>query len=182
MTLWKLKEISLVKTTESEKRLPCGRVKVKVEATPSPQQLGLWKQQLKTYLISQNLKYTEQRWKIVELILSRGGHIDAQDLVDQARKKRTGIGAATVYRSIKVLCEAKILKESLTDVHGKVFYELVLGDHHDHLVCVDCGEIFEFSDHKIESQQGVMLSALNFQEVGHKHVVYARCKYMQGAS
>src|SRR6478752_6529721 len=97
------------------KRLPCGRAKIPVSTPPGPQQLETWQNQLRDYLISQGLKYTEQRWKIAEFILSTGGHLDAQALVDQVKKRHSGIGAATVYRSIKVLCDAAILKESLVD-------------------------------------------------------------------
>jgi len=144
---------------------------------PNPKQFEQWKSQLKEYLVAQGLKFTEQRWKIVEHILSTGGHLDAQALVDQVKKRHSEIGAATVYRSIKVLCDANILKESLTDANGRVFYELYGGEHHDHVVCLDCGEIFEFSDHKIESLQSAVIEKMQFKEVKHRHVVYANCAF-----
>ena len=106
-----------------------------------------------------------------------GGHLDAQGLVEQVKKKHSGIGAATVYRSIKVLCDASILKESLTDANGRVIYELFDEGHHDHIVCLDCDEIFEFHDEKIELQQSAVVKQLDFREVRHRHVVYAHCSY-----
>lgn len=157
--------------------LPCGRPKVCEANQPSPELLEVWKNQLRGYLISQGLKYTHQRWKIAELILMTGGHLDAQALVEQVKKMHHGIGASTVYRSIKVLCDASILKESLTDANGRVVYELFEHGHHDHIVCLDCDEIFEFHDEKIELQQSAVIQELDFREVRHRHVVYAHCSY-----
>lgn len=161
----------------SKKLLPCGRANCPPSVSLTAKQLDAWKMQLKDYLSSQGLKFTDQRWKIVELILSTGGHLDAQALVDQVRQKHTGIGSATVYRSIRLLCDASILKESLIDSHGRVFYELSGSEHHDHIVCLDCGEIFEFQDQKIETLQRATTQKMQFKEVNHRHVIYAHCTY-----
>ncbi|MGZ3707544.1 MAG: transcriptional repressor, partial [Bdellovibrionota bacterium] len=56
-------------------------------------------------------------------------------------------------------------------------YEPVDEEHHDHIICVDCGEIFEFHDDQIESQQSQVAREMKFEEVRHRHVVYARCAY-----
>jgi Fur family ferric uptake transcriptional regulator len=173
----------MVKNTATSKPLPCGRPKpLPTNPPPSAKQFEVWRNQLKDYLVSQGLKFTEQRWKIAELILSTGGHLDAQALVEQVKKRHAGIGAATVYRSIKVLCDAAILKESLIDVKGRVFYELFDKQHHDHIICLDCGEIFEFHDQKIESQQSAVVQKMQFEEVGHRHIVYTRCTFNKNPS
>ncbi len=167
----------LMKSAQNPKTLPCGRSKPAAAAPPTLKQFEVWRTQLKNYLIVQGLKYTEQRWKIAELILSTGGHLDAQALVEQVKKRHSAIGAATVYRSIKVLCDALILKESLTDSKGRVFYELFDKHHHDHVICMDCNEIFEFYDPKIEIQQSSVIQKMQFEEIGHRHIVYTHCKY-----
>lgn len=161
----------------STKSLPCHRPKGILPPALNSKQLELWKSQLKLYLMEQGLKYTEQRWKIAELILLTEGHLDAQALVEQVRKKHAGIGAATVYRTIKVLCGASLLKESLTDAEGRIFYELYNKQHHDHIVCLDCGKIFEFYDEKMEVLQSAVVAKMKFKEVRHRHVVYAHCDY-----
>ncbi len=168
----------MFKDSNSQKMLACGRSKPDPVTPPSAQQFDVWRLQLKEFLVSQSLKYTEQRWKIAELILSTGGHLDAQALVDQVKKRHSGIGAATVYRSIKVLCDASILKESLIDSKGRIFYELFDKQHHDHIICLDCGEIFEFYDSKIESLQNAVIEKMQFQEVGHRHIVYTHCNFV----
>jgi Fur family ferric uptake transcriptional regulator len=167
----------MVKSSHTSKTLPCGRPKAPPVALPTEKQFEAWRVQLKDYLVSRGLKFTEQRWKIAVFILSTGGHLDAQALLDQVKKRHSGIGAATVYRTIKVLCDASILKESLMDAKGRMFYELYDKHHHDHIICLDCGEIFEFHDQKIEAQQSVVIQKMHFSEVAHRHIVYTRCTY-----
>jgi Fur family ferric uptake transcriptional regulator len=172
------------------KTLPCGRPAAEQHAIPaasarqsggpgSPGSMEARHQQLRDYLSSQGLKYSEQRWKIAELILSTGGHLDAQAIVDRVKSKYPDIGAATVYRNLKVLCDASILKQSLNDPQGRVIYEHFDDDHHDHIVCVDCGEIFEFHDEKMETLQNSVVKTMGFTEVRHRHVVYARCSFIK---
>jgi Fur family ferric uptake transcriptional regulator len=161
----------------SKKNLPCGRPKPERQSLRSAAQLLKWQKQLREFLISRDLKYTEQRWNIAELILSTGGHLDAQDLVDRVHEVHSGIGAATVYRTLKVLCDALILRESLTGENGKVYYELYDEEHHDHIFCLDCNQIFEFHDEKIENLQEAVLKKMDFKELRHRHVVYAKCTF-----
>ena len=157
------------------KTLPCGRTAPKAQEKLKPAKLQEWNERLRHFLSSQGLKYSEQRWNIAETILKTGGHLDAQTLVGKVRQSHPKIGPATVYRSLKVLCEAKILKESLSDAHGRVIYELFEDDHHDHIVCVDCGQIFEFQSDRIETVQREIVEGMSFREARHRHVVYAHC-------
>lgn len=158
--------------------LPCGRKAPAAKPAVSEKRMIAWKERLRSYLSRNELRYTEQRWKLAQLILSTaGGHLTAQELIDQVRKRHPEIGAATVYRNLKVLCDASILKESLTDGEGRVIYELYDEDHHDHIVCMDCGEIFEFANDRIESEQSRLTEKLQFSPVRHRHVIYGRCQY-----
>ncbi len=161
--------------------LPCGRPAAAANASPKPEKfsekLKEWQEQLRTFLAKEGLKYSEQRWKIAELILSTGGHLDAQALVERVKQLHPDIGAATVYRNLKVLCDANILKESLTDSQGRVIYEIFDDDHHDHIVCMDCGEIFEFHNEKIEALQNSIICDMSFTQVKHRHVIYVKCDY-----
>ncbi|MFL5815775.1 MAG: Fur family transcriptional regulator [Bdellovibrionia bacterium] len=169
-------------TSATLRTLPCGRQAAPGPALPRPERLAEWQKQLREYLAGQGLKYSEQRWKIAEIILASGGHLDAQSLVERVKQEHPGIGAATVYRSIKVLCDAHILKESLMDTEGKVIYELFDDDHHDHIVCMDCGEIFEFHNDKIESLQNGITREMHFSQVKHRHVIYVHCDLKSDSS
>lgn len=162
----------------STRTLPCGRPPFTPNATLSrPERFQEWQERLRAFLSDQGLKYSEQRWKIAELILGTGGHLDSQALVERVKHEHPGIGAATVYRTVKVLCDANILKESLTDSHGRIVYELFDEEHHDHVVCMDCGEIFEFHNDKIEALQNEIIRDMAFSQVKHRHVIYVKCQY-----
>lgn len=164
-----------MKTTSRIKQgTKCGRT-LPVSSSSSEPELEESQKRLKDYFSAQGLKFTEQRWKIAKQILSGGGHLSAQELVEQVRKSNPGIGAATVYRTIKVLCEASVLKESLSDASGTIYYEAFYEKHHDHIVCLDCGQILEFHDEAIESRQRTVAQKLDFEEEGHRHVIFARC-------
>lgn len=112
---------------------------------------------------------------MVRLVLAEPGHFNVQEISKRIQKKFPEIGAATVYRNIKLLCEAGILKESLADSNGALMYEVSGQGHHDHLVCLDCGAIFEFHDPELEAAQARVISRMHFKEVRHRHVIYAHC-------
>ncbi len=163
---------------DSKRTLPCGRKAPVQKPGLTEKRLSAWKEKLKAYLTRNDLRYTEQRWKLAQLILATaGGHLTAQELIHQVNRRHPDIGAATVYRNLKVLCDASILKESLNDAEGRVIYELYDEDHHDHIVCMDCGEIFEFHNDRIESEQARITEKLQFSQVRHRHVIYGRCQF-----
>lgn len=161
------------------KTLPCGRPAPVSMRTGGERKLDRWHDQLRAYLEKAKLKYSDQRWKIAKQILTSTGHFSAQEIVKEVLKAYPGIGSATVYRNIKVLCDAQILKETLVDANGTVVYEPYDEEHHDHIVCLDCGEIFEFHDAKIESQQEKVASEMEFTEVRHRHVLFAHCNRLK---
>ncbi len=154
--------------------LPCGRKKSQIPAkigheTPD------WKPILNRYLRDKKLRSTSQREKVAELIFAKKGHFEIQSLIKDVQIRYPDIGPATVYRTVNTLCEAKLLEESLQSRSGVTLYEPVEEDHHDHLICTDCGEIFEFHDETIEEAQNKALKKMGFIETRHKHVIYARC-------
>ena len=94
-----------------EKKLPCGRAVgggSPKEKHEDPKRFEIWHAELKLYLENNGLKYSEQRWKIAKTILERRGHFNAQEIVQEVLKAHPGIGPATVYRNLKLLCEARI--------------------------------------------------------------------------
>lgn len=161
-------------------KLSCGRPRALSHSSGDPDKLSRWKEQLRTFLEKNKLKFSEQRWKIAQFILGTEGHFSAQEMVKRITKAHPSIGAATVYRNIKVLCDAHILRETLVNADGTVVYESFDDEHHDHIVCLDCGEIFEFHDETIEKKQEELVKKSRFRQVRHRHVLYAHCDYKKG--
>jgi Fur family ferric uptake transcriptional regulator len=165
------------------KTLPCGRPgPSKKQAAPTPVGASDWRARLDAYLLAKGLKQSQQRIQIAETILEAASvetvaHYGIQDIVRLVQKRFPGVGTATVYRNIKILCEALVLRETLTDADDRMVYEPYEDEHHDHIVCLDCKAIFEFHDAKIESLQDQTTEALSFEAVRHRHVIYAKCQY-----
>ena len=160
------------------KILPCGRKKEEREGLTG-EDLQSYRSKLVNFIHEKKLKFTEQRWQVAEVLLSRGGHADAQEIVAMVEKKHPQIGAATVYRSLKVLCEAGVLIESHRNEAGLQYYEAASLHHHDHIVCMDCHEIFEFNNDKIEKLQEEQCAQMGFTPTGHTHMIYARCSLLK---
>lgn len=161
------------------KILPCGRPLPAVSAPPTPQKMNTYREELKKFLATASLKFTEQRWNIAKIILQTGGHLDAQEMVRRVKKAHPSIGAATVYRNIKVLCDAGILEPTHQNIDGRDVYELPDEDHHDHILCIDCGEVFEFNNESIESLQVKVAKEFGFNLTGHRHMIHGACDYLQ---
>jgi Fur family ferric uptake transcriptional regulator len=87
------------------------------------------------------------------------------------------VGEATVYRTIRLLCDAGILQETLHSSEGRPVFELAEQDHHDHIVCGDCGEVFEFQSDALERLQSQIAKRLQFGISAHRHVLVGRCEW-----
>ena len=126
-------------------------------------------------LKSTGLKATLPRLKILE-IFQKGDprHMTAEDVFRVLMMERSDIGLATVYRVLLQFEQAGILTRSNFE-SGKAVYELNEGEHHDHLVCLDCGMVEEFFDAEIEKRQHTIAKQKGFVIADHALSLYARC-------
>lgn len=121
------------------------------------------------------LKVTVPRLKILE-IFQKGmqRHMTAEDVYRVLLDERADVGLATVYRVLSQFEQADILARSHFE-SGKAVYELNEGQHHDHLVCLDCGRVEEFYDAEIEKRQNAVAKAKGFAIADHSLSLYAHC-------
>jgi Fur family transcriptional regulator, ferric uptake regulator len=121
------------------------------------------------------LKATLPRLKILE-IFQKGEqrHMTAEDVFRVLLLDRSDVGLATVYRVLTQFEQAGILSRSHFE-SGKAVYELNEGQHHDHLVCLDCGRVEEFFDAEIEKRQHSVAKAKGFAIADHALSLYANC-------
>ncbi len=159
--------------------LACGRPKPPLPLAPTDEKLEDYHQKLRAYLSLKKLKYTAQRWQIAKSILKTAGHVDSGQIVNQVKALHPSIGAATVYRSIKVLVQAGLLSESHQTADGRILFERPDEYHHDHIICVNCNEVFEFHNEEIEKLQNEVSTQILFKPVEHKHVIRAECQYLK---
>ena len=134
-----------------------------------------WETKLAEYLARSGLRVTRQRRAIAEAFFSHAGHPNIDELYTSIRAQHPHIGQATVYRTLKLLVESGLAEPSRFG-DGTTRYEAAeTGDHHDHLVCVDCGHIVEFRNDEIERLQDDIASAHRFRVTDHKMIIYGVC-------
>ena len=121
------------------------------------------------------LKATLPRLKILEVFQkTTQRHMTAEDVFRVLLDERSDIGLATVYRVLTQFEQAGLLLRSHFE-GGKAVYELNEGQHHDHLVCLDCGRVEEFFDAEIEKRQQTVAKAKGFVIADHALSLYANC-------
>ncbi len=126
-------------------------------------------------LKNNGLKATLPRLKILEVCQSASlRHMTAEDVFRHLLKDNADIGLATVYRVLTQFEQAGILSRNHFE-SGKAVYELNEGQHHDHMVCLDCGRVEEFYDPEIESRQQAVAEAKGFVIADHALSLYAHC-------
>lgn len=126
-------------------------------------------------LKSTGLKATIPRLKILEVFQrSSLRHMSAEDVFKVLLLENSDVGLATVYRVLTQFEQASILSRSQFE-GGKSVYELNEGQHHDHLVCLDCGKVEEFYDPEIENRQQAVAQDKGFTITDHALSLYARC-------
>ena len=126
-------------------------------------------------LKNSGLKATVPRLKILEVFQSGiQRHMTAEDVFRHLLHEGADIGLATVYRVLMQFEQADILKRSHFESERAV-YELNEGEHHDHLVCLDCGRVEEFHDPDIEALQVKIAKKKGFEIADHALSLYARC-------
>ena len=126
-------------------------------------------------LKSTGLKATLPRLKVLEIFQkTTQRHMSAEDVYRVLLEERSDVGLATVYRVLTQFEQAGILNRSNFE-GGKAIYELNEGQHHDHLVCLDCGKVEEFFDEQIEARQHAVAQAKGFTIAEHALSLYAHC-------
>ncbi len=129
---------------------------------------------LAQYLEENHLKHTKQRQAILEIFLEASGHITSDEIYTRVRQQHPTIGFTTVYRTMKLLCEAGLASERHFD-DGVTRYEIE-HERHDHLVCLRCGKIIEFECEMIESTQLEIADRYRFRVLRHRHELYGHCE------
>ncbi|MFH1784612.1 MAG: transcriptional repressor [bacterium] len=128
-----------------------------------------------SFLKQKGLKFTPERKVILKEVFSLNDHFDADDLYDRLRYQGEKISRATIYRTLPLLVENGLISEALRQ-KGKSNYELIYGhEHHDHMVCMNCGRIIEFRDDTIEALQEKICSRYNFQALNHRLGIRGYC-------
>ena len=136
---------------------------------------GAARARLAVWISERGLKSTRQRDLIVDTFFTSKGHLSVDELLSKVSARDGNIGAATVYRTMKILSEAGLASARHFD-DGQTRYEPALDrHHHDHLICTSCHTIVEFENERIEELQDVVAQEQGFLVTRHKLELYGLC-------
>ncbi len=134
------------------------------------------KREFTKFLKRKNMKVTQSRLDLIDLIADYGKHFEVEELVNWiAMQSDKTVSRSTIYRTIKLLQEFGVIKEVIKQ-GSRTIYEFVAGKaHHDHLVCVECGKIIEFVNEDIEKLQDEVCDQYDFQPLHHRLEIFGIC-------
>ena len=120
------------------------------------------------------LKVTLPRLRILELLEDGDkAHLSAEEIYRRLIDAGEEVGLATVYRVLTQFEQAGIcIRHNFEEGHA--IYELTPSDHHDHMVCLDTGDVIEFTDDIIEERQKKLASELGYEIIDHSMVLYVK--------
>ena len=132
-------------------------------------------------LIKENrMKYTKQREVTLETLFFSNNHFTPESLYLLIKDSypKLNIGIATVYRTLNFLEESELATSISFGMHGKK-YEFGGKEHHDHLICKECGDIIEFLDDIIETRQEEIAKKHNYKIQSHNMQIFGICPKCQ---
>ncbi len=137
-------------------------------------------EEFKSLLKKNGEKFTIQREVILETLYNSDEHLTPEALHQLIQKQHPELktGIATVYRTLSRLEDSEIVTSLSFGAQGKK-YELGAKDHHDHMICTECGNITEFVDKAIEERQHKIADEFGFDMKDHSMQIYGVCKNCQ---
>lgn len=122
------------------------------------------------------LKITLPRVKILDILqMPQNQHVSAEEVYKILLDQGEDIGLATVYRVLNQFDDAGILNRHHFE-GGKSVFEISNKNHHDHLVCLDCGKVMEFEDDIIEQRQNTIAEQHDIKLTNHSLYLYGTCQ------
>lgn len=131
------------------------------------------------YLTQQDQRYTTQRREIVDAIINKKDHFEIDEFISEVHLQGKRLARATVYRTVKQLLDAKLIQK-IDAGNGRIYYEYNEAlQHHDHIICNQCGKILEIKNNHIEKAIKLECIKLGFQAEYRSLHIYGTCKECQ---
>jgi Fur family transcriptional regulator, ferric uptake regulator len=133
-----------------------------------------------TALEEAGYRLTGPRRALAGLVASREGHFTADDLLDLARRRRLGLGRATIFRALDVLTELGVI-ERLDLPSGEHAFVACEPAHHHHVVCASCGRATWVADHELEQVAARIGRETGYRIATHRLELFGICPDCQAA-
>ena len=128
------------------------------------------------HLATQGLKLTKQRVEILDYLLKARLHVTPEKIYRDLGEKDSSLGRATVFRTLHLLEKAGFV-DKIHFPDGRQGYEHKFSrPHHDHMICIVCSDVIEFSNATIERLQDQISKSFQFTPIWHRHEIFGRCR------
>ncbi|QQS45935.1 MAG: transcriptional repressor [Acidobacteriota bacterium] len=131
------------------------------------------------HLRNAGFKRTAQRELILDVFLKSEGHLSAEDLYHLVKIEDPNVGFTTVYRTLKLLAECGLAREERLGDGRKRYEHNYNHEHHDHLICTECGRLIEFYSEIIEKKQDEIAAHYKFLPTHHSLRIFGLCSNCQ---
>jgi Fur family transcriptional regulator, ferric uptake regulator len=138
------------------------------------------KQRFMAFLAHKNLRLTAQRRAIIDTAFSTRQHFTAEQLLGWSRRRDKSVSRATVYRTLPLLTESGMVREVDFGKDYK-FYDPNYAErpYHNHIICTDCGKIFEFESESLEQLENDVSQRLGFSVIAQRLQISAHCEELR---
>lgn len=130
----------------------------------------------RTFLKHGKNRITPERFEVLDAALEYKGHFGADDLYIQLKNLKSKVSRATVYNTLELLAQCDLLSKRNFGDNLNRFESNYKRQTHDHLICVDCGKIVEFSDERLNKIPQEVSAKLGFDLDSYSFNIFARCK------
>ena len=131
-------------------------------------------EKFKNHLQEENLKCTPQRLAILEEMMNLEKHLECEEILLLLKKNGIDVSRATLYRTIEILVKYNFVRK-LDIGDGRIRYEKKIGtSHHDHMICIETGDIIEFCNEDIERIQNTIAEQHGYKIIRHVHQLFVK--------
>jgi len=121
-------------------------------------------------------RITPERFEVLDAALEHEGHFGADDLFIQLKTYKSKVSRATVYNTLELLAQCDLLSKRNFGDNINRYESNYRRQTHDHLICVDCGKIVEFSDPRLSTIPVERSEKLGYEIDSYSFKIFARCK------
>ena len=139
-------------------------------------------EKFKLALKKEGLKFTEQRFQLFKFLYKNDGHYECEDIIRKINKKNQKLSRATVYRTLDILVKYGFVRKIVLDDGVARYENKISSKHHDHMICIESGEIIEFYNDEIEKIQDEIAEKHGYVIVKHVHQLFVKPKVKKSAN
>lgn len=121
-------------------------------------------------------RITPERFEVLDAAIDHNGHFGADDLYIKMKNANSRVSRATVYNTLELLAQCELITKRNFGDHINRYESSYKKQTHDHLICIDCGKIIEFSDAKFKKLPASISDELGFIFDSYSFNIFARCK------